>query len=238
MWTFILSHGAQCFFVKGLSSPHLKSATAQSPKKALKPHNEYKSSEDICWCSSLLSLFKQFYYKLLPHPSFPHGHSAQLGSHRTCSWREVCPFSSEPRTENGKAAWLRTYGKKKSQQKPTTQLWAFLSSHPLFTGLSLQADHVPEYHRSLSSHSLRSCNLLRLQCQKAAPLLVVVYSSFFNIFWNSRGTQTGCYHHTHYHFTTSVVAFSCVSAKLKFNLLCSFLLCPFWDDSWGTGMHL
>lgn len=99
-------------FVKGLSSPHLKSATAQSPKKALKPHNEYKSSEDICWCSSLLSLFKQFYYKLLPHPSFPHGHSAQLGSHRTCSWREVCPFSSEPRTENGKAAWLRTYGKK------------------------------------------------------------------------------------------------------------------------------
>lgn len=44
---------------------------------------------------------------------------------------------------------------------PAPQLSAFPSSPLLFPGLSLQADHVPGYRRSWSSHSPRSCNLLR-----------------------------------------------------------------------------
>lgn len=82
------------------------------------------------------------------------------------------------------------------EKKPTPpsapQLSAFHSSPPLFAGLSLQADHVPEYHRSLSSHSLRSCNLLRPRSQKAALPLVMVCSLFFNIFLKGRGAQAWC----------------------------------------------
>lgn len=102
---------------------------------------------------------------------------------------------------------------------------------PLFAGLSLQADHVPEYHRSLSSHSLRSCNLLRPQWQQAALSLFVVCSLFFHVFLKGRGARTGCYHHTCFHSAALAVALRWVSTKLKFNELRLFSpLCAFRDD--------
>lgn len=117
----------------------------------------------------------------------------------------------------------KTQQKKKPTTNKTTpsasQLSASPSSPPLSTGLSLQADHVPEYHRSLSSHSLRSCNLLRPQCQNAALSIFVVCSLFFNIFLNGRDAQTGCYHYAHSHLAAFVVVLSRVRTKLKFNKL-------------------
>lgn len=96
------------------------------------------------------------------------------------------------------------------------------SFHPsLSTGLALQADHVPEFHRSSSSHSLRSCSLLRLQCQQAALPLVVVYSSFFSIFLKDRGARGGCYHHTCFHSATSLLAVQAPNS----NSTCSALSC-------------
>lgn len=199
--------------------------------------NAVKTDVDVPRSSLFLSSFITNFYPILPSPVDTQHSGAAMGP--APQGKSVhFPRSQERRMEKQHDSGLTEKNPNKNQPLSAPQFWAFLSSPPFFTGLSLQADHVPEYHRSSSSHSLRSCNLLRPQCQKAAPPLVVVYSSFFNIFGNGRGAQTGCYHHTHFHFAASVAAFNCVSSKLEFNLLCSLLLCPFWDDSWGIGMHL
>lgn len=111
---------------------------------------------------------------------------------------------------------------KKTTHRLLLNFQAFTLHPPFLAELSLQADHVPEYHRSLSSHSLRSCNLLRPQCQKASRSLVVVCSWFFNILLKGRGTQSGCYHHTYFHFPVLVAACSLIGTKLQFNKLWLF----------------
>lgn len=107
-----------------------------------------------------------------------------------------------------------------------------------FTGLSLQADHVPEYRRSLSSHSLRSCNLLRPQCQNAALSVSVVCSLFFSIFLKGRDAQTGCYHYTHFHLAVLVAVLSRVRTKVKFNKLWLFPSLYFFKTTCQELVHI